>query len=162
MTESGHGFPVCILGAHSQELMDWVTTAYRDQSKMSSSIKLICKGTLRQALFCLSPPPLLGLGGLAILFVLNLVRYRVLNSCRISKYRQWVSGRGLGFRILLETVLQQDSKPPPPPSHQLSVLWQREVGGGGWAREKVRGATVHKAGLKTPTWLTVSPVYKHW
>jgi hypothetical protein len=27
-------------------------------------------------------------------------------------------------------------------------------------REKVRGATVHKAGSKIPTWLTVSAVYK--
>jgi hypothetical protein len=26
-------------------------------------------------------------------------------------------------------------------------------------REKVRGATIHKAGLKIPTSLTVSPVY---
>ncbi len=29
-------------------------------------------------------------------------------------------------------------------------------------REKVRGATVHKAGSKISTWLTVSPVYKLW
>jgi hypothetical protein len=33
-------------------------------------------------------------------------------------------------------------------------------GGGSGTREKVRGATVHKAGSKIPTWLTVSPVYK--
>ncbi len=38
----------------------------------------------------------------------------------------------------------------------------RERGGGGkLTREKVRGATIHKAGSKIPTWLTVSPVYKH-
>ncbi len=43
------------------------------------------KGTLRQVFICLSSPPLLGffLGGKAILWVLNLVRNRVLNSCRI-------------------------------------------------------------------------------
>ncbi len=29
-----------------------------------------------------------------------------------------------------------------------------------WTREKVRGAKVHKAGLKIRTWLTVYPVYK--
>ncbi len=29
-------------------------------------------------------------------------------------------------------------------------------------REKVRGATVHKAGSKIPTWLNISPVYKLW
>jgi hypothetical protein len=32
--------------------------------------------------------------------------------------------------------------------------------GGELTREKVRGATVHKAGLKIPTGLTVSLVYK--
>ncbi len=35
-------------------------------------------------------------------------------------------------------------------------------GGGELTREKVREATVHKAGSKIPTWLTVSPVYKLW
>jgi hypothetical protein len=32
--------------------------------------------------------------------------------------------------------------------------------GGELTREKVRGATVHEAGSKIPTWLTVSSVYK--
>jgi hypothetical protein len=32
--------------------------------------------------------------------------------------------------------------------------------GGELTREMVRGATVHKAGSKMPTLLTVSPVYK--
>jgi hypothetical protein len=31
---------------------------------------------------------------------------------------------------------------------------------GEWTREKGRGATVHKARSKIPTWLTVSPAYK--
>ncbi len=35
----------------------------------------------------------------------------------------------------------------------------RKGGGKSWTREKVRGAIVHKAGLKIPIWLTVSPVY---
>ncbi len=35
-------------------------------------------------------------------------------------------------------------------------------GGGNWTKEKVRGATVHKAGLKIPSRLTVSPIYKLW
>ncbi len=34
--------------------------------------------------------------------------------------------------------------------------------GESWTREKVGGATVHKAGSKTPTGLAVSPVYKLW
>ncbi len=44
--------------------------------------KLTCKGTLRQVFICLRPPspPSSFWGGLAILLVLNLVRYRVLNS----------------------------------------------------------------------------------
>ncbi len=36
----------------------------------------------------------------------------------------------------------------------------RGIGGESWAREKVREATVHKAGSKIPTWLTESPVCK--
>jgi hypothetical protein len=36
----------------------------------------------------------------------------------------------------------------------------REGGGGERTREKVRGATVHRAESKTPTLLNVSPVYK--
>ncbi len=35
-------------------------------------------------------------------------------------------------------------------------------GGESWNREKVRGATVHRAGSKVPTWLTASPFYKLW
>ncbi len=42
----------------------------------------------------------------------------------------------------------------------LYVYSHREGGGESWTREKVRGATVHKAGSKIPIWLTVSPVYK--
>ncbi len=34
----------------------------------------------------------------------------------------------------------------------------RKEGGESWTREKVIGATVHKAGWKIPTWLTVSPL----
>ncbi len=34
--------------------------------------------------------------------------------------------------------------------------------GESWTREKVKGATAHKAGSKRPTYLTVSPVYKLW
>jgi hypothetical protein len=34
--------------------------------------------------------------------------------------------------------------------------------GGGEFNQKFRGATVQKAGLKIPSWLDVSPVYKLW
>ncbi len=67
--------------------------------------KLTCVGTLRQMFICLRPPPLLDRffwGGKAIVQVLNLVRNRVLNSCRI-----WSS--------------TQLNSPPAPPSHTLSV-----------------------------------------
>jgi hypothetical protein len=52
---------------------------------------------------------------------------------------------------------------PPPPTHCIRVhciiTHTGKRGGGELTREKVRGATVHKAGSKIPTWLTVSPVY---
>ena len=41
-----------------------------------------------------------------------------------------------------------------------SVLIHTGMGRVELTREKVRGAIVHKAGSKIPTWLTVSPVYK--
>ncbi len=41
-------------------------------------------------------------------------------------------------------------------------LFTQGRGGRRWTSEKVKGATVHKAGSKIPTWLTVSPVYKLW
>ncbi len=48
--------------------------------------------------------------------------------------------------------------------YTVYVLIHTGDGGGGesWIRERVRGATVHKAWSKIPTWLTVSPVYKLW
>ncbi len=52
----------------------------------------------------------------------------------------------------------------PPPLHTvlytvIKYTYSHREGGRGesWTREKVRGATVHKAGSKIPTWLTVSP-----
>ncbi len=57
---------------------------------------------------------------------------------------------------------------PPPPLHTVYVytciLIHTGKGGRGGelTREKVRGATVHKAGSKIPTLLTLSPVYKLW
>ncbi len=46
-------------------------------------------------------------------------------------------------------------------THQYTIYFSHREGGG-WTREKVRGAAVQKAGSKISTWLTVSPVYKHW
>jgi hypothetical protein len=56
-------------------------------------------------------------------------------------------------------------EPPSPPFHTVNVYKvylftkgrEREKS---LTREKVREAAVHKAGLKIPTRLTVSPVYK--
>ncbi len=42
------------------------------------------------------------------------------------------------------------------PAYTVNLFTQ---GRGSWTREKGRGETVHKAGSKIPTWLTVSPVY---
>jgi hypothetical protein len=106
--------------------------------------KLNWKGTLRQVFICLRPPPLLG-------FCLGWSSNFV---CSQSGQIQSV------------TILQN---PVPSPLHTAYVytvhgilIHTRKGGGGSWTREKVRGATVHKAGSKIPTWLTVSPVYKLW
>ncbi len=96
---------------------------------------------------CLRPPPLLG-------FSLGWS----------SNFVGSESGQIQSVKLLQNTVSNRAQHPPPLPSYTLSVytvLWQRE-GGRSWTREKVRGATVHKAGSKIPTWLTVSPVYKIW
>jgi len=57
-------------------------------------------------------------------------------------------------------------RPPPllwPHNSPLHNYSHREgEGDKRWTQEKVRGATVHKAGSKIPTWLTVSHVYKLW
>jgi hypothetical protein len=52
-----------------------------------------------------------------------------------------------------------------PPSHCKSVnSIHIHTGkrGESWTREKGKGTTVHKAGSKIPTWLTLSQVYKFW
>ncbi len=64
-----------------------------------------------------------------------------------------------------ENDLQHDSTPPTPSQpHTVCIYCTLTQGGGreSWTREKVRGATVHNAGSKIPTWLTVSLVYKPW
>ncbi len=112
-------------------LPSWTNELCRHQSEMSSSKKIFCKGTLRQVFIL--PSYVFVWGGVAIWLVLNLVLYRVLNSCRI-----W-SPTGLNI-------------PNPTPSHTLSVYtvlyFDTGNGGGGWNGEKVRGATVHKLGRK--------------
>ncbi len=76
------------------------------------------------------------IGDLTIFWFLNRSRYRVLNSSRNG--------------------IQQNSTPPPlPATHFLHLLYfDTGKGGESWTREKLRGATVHKAGSKIPTWLT--------
>ncbi len=57
-------------------------------------------------------------------------------------------------RVILQKnmVSNRVQHPPPPPSHTVCIYCNltqgRGEGGGSWAREKVRGATVHKAGSK--------------
>ncbi len=53
---------------------------------------------------------------------------------------------------------------PEPHTPPIQYTYSHRKGGRGksWTREKVREATVHKAGSKIPTWLTVSSVYKLW
>ncbi len=54
------------------------------------------------------------------------------------------------------------STPPLYTLYSYMYFFTQEGGMGGMERkrEKVRVATVHKAGSKIPTWMTVSPVYK--
>jgi hypothetical protein len=68
------------------------------------------------------------------------------------------------FICLRPTFLQRPHGPYPPPLHTVYeytvyLFTHGEGGGESWTREKVRGATVHKAGSKIPTWLAVSLVY---
>ncbi len=61
-------------------------------------------------------------------------------------------------------VYWSEAQYPAPPFKTLYTCLQYTYSQGrgveSWTREKVRGAIVHKAGSKIPTWLTVSPVYK--
>ncbi len=73
-------------------------------------------------------------GGLAIFWALNLVRYSV--------------------KILQNMIYnrtQQSTPPPPPQIHTVCIHFTLTQGRGEiWTKEKVRGATVHKAGSKIP------------
>jgi hypothetical protein len=53
---------------------------------------------------------------------------------------------------------------PPPLTLYMCILYtySHRKGGRELTREKVRGATVYKAGSKILTWVTVSPVFKLW
>ncbi len=73
--------------------------------------------------------------------------------------------KGLCGRCL--SVWSPEPHTPSPPLHTVYVSCiqythshTEEGEGGELTREKVKGATVHKAGSKIPTWLTVSPIYK--
>jgi hypothetical protein len=63
-------------------------------------------------------------------------------------------------RDFAAVVYQSEAQNPIPPT--LYTYSHREGAGGGRVEpeEKVREATVHKAGSEIPTLLTVSPVYK--
>jgi hypothetical protein len=85
--------------------------------------------------------------------------------CKLVVIKNWpvkgLCGRRLSVRL---------RTPYPPLTHTLytctlyTYLFTQGRGGGeeSWTREKVRGATCHKAGSKIPTWLTISPVYELW
>ncbi len=81
------------------------------------------------------------------------------NMCEKIKPSSWGS-RSLGGRVVLY-------KSTPSTGRLFSRVYKftysyRGGGGGDWTRQKVIGATVHKAGSKIPTWPTVTPVYKLW
>ncbi len=100
--------------------------------------------------FCLRPPSLLGFGlGWSCTFVGS------------------ESGQIQSVKLLQNMVSKRTQHPPHPPTpatHCLYTLYidtrKGEEGWESWTREKVRGATAHKAGAKIPTWLSVSPVYR--
>ncbi len=98
--------------------------------------KLTCKGLCG---ICPRPPPMLG-------FCLGW-------SCNFVGSD---SGQIQSIKLLQNMVYNTTLTPPPPPS-VYNVLWLWE---GRWTREKVRRTTVHENGLKIPTWLDCSSVYK--
>jgi hypothetical protein len=107
-------------------------------SKMSSSKKLTCKWTLRQMFICLRPPPLLG-------FCLEWS----------SNFVGSESGQTQSVKLLHNMVSNRTHHPTTPSQPHTVCIYctstQGRGGGESWTRERVRGATVHKAGSKIPT-----------
>ncbi len=69
--------------------------------------------------------------------------------------------KGLCGRCVTVWGLEPHNPPSPLHIRVYTILYLFTLGRGGyWTREKFRGATVHKAGSKIATWLTVSPVHK--
>ncbi len=100
-----------------------------------------------------------------------LYKFLVMQVHRKNHRRQWKmsSSEKLPCKGTLRQVFicKRPRTPYPPLTHWIrvfSILYlftQRRGGGESTTREKGRVATVHKAGSKIPTWLTVSPVHKH-
>ncbi len=104
--------------------------------------KFTCKGTLRQELICLRPPPFLGI-------------------CleQSSNFEGSESGQIQSVKLLQNMVSKRTQQPPLPPDHIAFIYCTLTQGRGeGWTSENARGAIVHKARPKIPTWLTVSTV----
>ncbi len=139
--ETKHPLRICVSDSRDHGLIN---------NKLTS--KLTCIGSLRHVFICLRLPPLLG--------------FRLRWS---SNFVGSESGQIQRVELLQNIVSNRTQHPPPPTSsqpHSLCTLYSDtgNVGRWGdlnWTREKVRGATVHKTVSKIPTWLTVSPVYKH-
>ncbi len=97
-------------GEGGKELLHRKIRLIENNAKCRYLTKLTFKGTSRQAVICLRPPPLLGFFGgmvLQILYVLHLVRNRVLNSSK----------------ILSPTQLNTPPPRPLPATHCLYMLY---------------------------------------
>ncbi len=78
--------------------------------------------------------------------------------CHLKKW----PAKGLCGRCLFVWGPQPHTPPPLRTVHAYTVYLFTKGRRESWTKEKVTGATVHKAGSKISTWLTVSPVYNLW
>ncbi len=126
----------------------WLINYVDTKAKCRHLKKLTCKGTLRQVFICLRFSPLRVFLGWSS----NLVGSQ--------------SDQIQSVKLMQNMLSNRTPYPPPPHTHCMRIygtvyLFTQERGEGGesWTREKIRGATVHRARSKIPTWPTVSPVY---
>jgi hypothetical protein len=112
-------------GAGVKEYNHWLVT-YIDIKAKCRHKKLARKGTLRQVLICLRPPPLLG-------FCLGW----------FSNFLGSESGQILSVKLLQNMVSNRTPYPRPLPN-TVHLFTQWRGGGRSWTRKKVRGAQFTK------------------
>ncbi len=156
--------------AHSPTKNIHLVTQSLQRPWMQSDIKYICNIFNEWRVWCLVEHPQLSScfwsGGFMLFpFSLGLARIKIrliesnAKCCHLKK----LICKGT-LRQLFICLKPRTPYNPPPHLHSVYVYTYTQGRGEGetWTREKGRGVTVHQAGSKIPTWLTVSPVYKFW